>query len=268
MITGNTLFTGDNLYIMHGMNSESVDLIYLDPPFNSKRMYKSPVGSKAAGTSFKDMWTWEDVDLAYLEGIVDDYPYLVQFIQSIEVIHGKPMMSYITYMTQRLIEMHRILKNTGSLYLHCDPTASHYLKIVLDRVSGEKNFKNEIVWCYTGPSASKKNFPRKHDIILRYSKGDKWTFNFNSIRVPYSESTKQRRSHRESGESTGGGIKFMGMSENAIEKGRLIGDWWSDIPSGGQISKKELTGYPTQKPRKLLERIIEASTEGGGGNCV
>ncbi len=117
----NTLYTGDNLYIMDGMNSESVDLIYLDPPFNSKRTYSAPVGSKAAGASFKDMWTWQDVDEAYIEKMVNGYPYLVQFIESIEVIHGKAMMSYLTFMTQRIIEMHRILKSTGSFYLHCDP---------------------------------------------------------------------------------------------------------------------------------------------------
>ena len=130
----NKLWTGDNLYILNGLNSESVDLIYLDPPFNSKRLYSAPVGSKAAGTSFKDMWTWNDVDETRLETLFVTYPALVKFIESVGEINGKAMMAYITYMAQRIIEMHRVLKSSGSLYLHCDPTASHYLKILLDQV--------------------------------------------------------------------------------------------------------------------------------------
>ena len=138
----NKLFTGDNLYILHGINSESVDLIYLDPPFNSKRKFDAPVGSKAAGASFEDMWNWSDVDSLYLEEIINNYPFLVQFIQTIGRINGDSMKSYITYMTQRIIEMKRILKNTGSFYLHCDSTASHYLKIVCDRIFKKNNFRN------------------------------------------------------------------------------------------------------------------------------
>src|SRR5574344_2369398 len=126
----NTLFTNDNLFVLYGMNSKIVDLVYLDPPFNSKRTYSAPIGSKSAGASFKDMWTWKDVDDGYLDKLIDTYPSLVSFIQSIQEIHSKEMMAYITYMTQRLIEIHRVLKDTGSIYLHCDSTASHYLKIV------------------------------------------------------------------------------------------------------------------------------------------
>jgi site-specific DNA-methyltransferase (adenine-specific) len=137
----NTLYTNDNLFILNGLNSNLVDLIYLDPPFNSKRFYSAPIGSKAAGTSFKDMWTWQDVNEAYLEILADKYPQLTKYISSIGGIHSKPMMSYLTYMAQRIIEMHRVLKDTGSLYLHCDPTASHYLKIVLDEIFGKNNFR-------------------------------------------------------------------------------------------------------------------------------
>ena len=103
----NTLYTGDCLFILHGLNSNSVDMIYLDPPFNSNRNFSAPVGSKAAGNSFEDMWQWKDVDEQYLESIIRDFPYLVQFIQSIEKISGNAMKSYITYMTQRIIEMKR-----------------------------------------------------------------------------------------------------------------------------------------------------------------
>ena len=161
----NTLYTGDNLYILNGMNSESVDLIYLDPPFNSKRVYAAPIGSKAAGTKFKDIWTWNDVDKECLNSL-EDYPELVEYIWSIGRIHSKAMMSYIVFMMQRIIQLHRVLKPTGSLYLHCDPTASHYLKIVLDEVFGKDGFKNEIIWSYRTGGASKQHWSRKHDTIL------------------------------------------------------------------------------------------------------
>ena len=144
----NTLFTNDNLFILNGLNSEIADLIYLDPPFNSKRTYSAPIGSKSAGASFKDMWTWQDVNEAYLDKLIEKYPALVDFINSIEATHSKAMKAYITYITQRMIELHRVLKKTGSIYLHCDPTASHYLKQMMDCIFGRDNFRNEIVWCY------------------------------------------------------------------------------------------------------------------------
>jgi len=106
----NTLYTNDNLYVLSGLDSESVDLIYLDPPFNSKRTYSAPVGSKAAGTSFKDMWTWQDVDEYYLDSLADNFPALAKYIASVGAVHSKPMMAYLTYMSQRVIEMHRVLK--------------------------------------------------------------------------------------------------------------------------------------------------------------
>jgi DNA modification methylase len=110
-----TLYTNDNLFILNGLNSEIVDLIYLDPPFNSKRIYSAPVGTKAAGASFKDMWTWQDVDETYLDKLIDRYPVLVSFINGIETSHSKAMKAYITYMTQRMIELHRVLKPTGAI---------------------------------------------------------------------------------------------------------------------------------------------------------
>ena len=99
----NKLFTGDNLHIMHGIDDEEIDLIYLDPPFNSKKLYEAPVGSRAAGASFEDMWTWDDVDEAYLENLIEHYPYLVQFIHTIGKIYNESMKAYITYMSQRII---------------------------------------------------------------------------------------------------------------------------------------------------------------------
>ena len=170
------LYTGDNLYIMNGMNSESVDLIYTDPPFNSKRTYAAPIGSKAAGASFKDMWTWDDVDKSYLEKLYNDYPFLTHFIYSIQGIHGKAMASYMSFMAQRIMQMHRILKDTGSFYLHCDPTASHYIKIICDKIFGKQNFLNEIIWSYRTGGSSTKQFSKKHDVILFYSKRNNYLF--------------------------------------------------------------------------------------------
>jgi len=187
----NTLFTNDNLFVLHGLNSELVDLIYIDPPFNSKRMYSAPVGSKAAGSSFKDMWGWEDVNEAYLEKLIEKYPSMVRFIQSIQEIHSRAMMSYIAYMTQRIIEMHRILKTTGSFYLHCDPTASHYLKVILDFIFGKENFKNEIIWermvGAKGSQFKAKKFGASSDVILFYAKSDDAYFDIYSAKNEMSE---------------------------------------------------------------------------------
>ena len=257
----NTLYTNDNLYVLSGLNSESVDLIYLDPPFNSKRMYSAPVGSKAAGASFKDMWTWQDVDEYYLDTLADQFPVLTRYIADIGVIHSKPMMAYLTYMAQRIIEMHRILKETGSLYLHCDPTASHYLKILLDFVFGKNNFRNEIVWHYTGNSVPKYCLPRKHDTIYWYCKGKQPLFFPNNILLPYSELTEKRYNHID---KEGRRYKISALRNGKQEivymkKGKYPDDVW-DIPV---IRGEERTGYPTQKPLALLHRIIKASSNEG-----
>jgi site-specific DNA-methyltransferase (adenine-specific) len=240
------------------MNSESVDLIYLDPPFNSKRMYSAPVGSKATGASFKDMWTWKDVDEYYLDSLADNFPALAKYIASVGQIHSKPMMAYLTYMSQHIVEMHRILKDTGSIYLHCDPTASHYLKILLDEVFGKNSFRNEIVWCYKRPSApGQKQLPRLHDIIFWYSKGKKWTFNGEQIRIPYAKSSLDRAGYAaNASKMTDGGVVEL------KEGGKLPEDWW-DIPML-KGNSKESTGYPTQKPLALLHRIIKISSNEGG----
>ena len=253
----NTLYTNDNLFILNGMNSNLVDLIYLDPPFNSKRFYSAPIGTKAAGSSFKDMWTWQDVHEAYLDTLAVKYPELTRFIATIGKIHSKAMMAYLTYMAQRIIEMHRILKDTGSLYLHCDPTASHYLKIVLDEIFGKTNFRNEIVWCYKRPSAPKqKQLPRLHDIIFWYSKSREWTFNKEAIRVPYAQSSVNRAGYAANvSKMTDGGVVEL------TEGGKLPEDWW-DIPML-KGNSREATGYPTQKPLALLKRIILASSNEG-----
>jgi len=174
----NTLYTNDNLYILNGLNSNLVDLIYLDPPFNSKRMYSAPIGSKAAGKSFKDIWTWQDVNIYYLETLAENFPALARFIGTIGRLHSKAMMAYLTYMTQRIVQMHRVLKDTGSLYLHCDPTASHYLKIVLDEIFGKNNFRNEITWKRNEiwKKYATSRYDMAADIIFFYTKTDNYIF--------------------------------------------------------------------------------------------
>jgi site-specific DNA-methyltransferase (adenine-specific) len=253
----NTLYTNDNLFILNGLNSNLVDLIYLDPPFNSKRIYSAPIGSKAAGVSFKDMWTWKDVNEEYLNALAENYPALTEFIASIGAIHSEAMKAYLTYMAQRIIEMHRVLKDTGSLYLHCDPTASHYLKVVLDEIFGKNNFRNEIIWCYKRPSAPKqRQLPRLHDVIFWYSKGEKWTFNGDNIRISYAQSSLDRAGYAaNASKMTDGGVVEL------KDGGKLPEDWW-DIPML-KGNSKESTGYPTQKPLAILQRIIKTSSNEG-----
>ena len=144
-----TVWTGDNLDILRGVNPECVDLIYLDPPFKSDRNYSAPIGSEAAGAAFKDTWTLDDVDEAWHGEIADRDPALYSVIGAAGLAHGASMKSYLIMMAVRLLEMRRVLKPTGSIYLHCDPTASHYLKLLMDTVFGTRNFRNEVVWDYT-----------------------------------------------------------------------------------------------------------------------
>ena len=252
----NTLYTNDNLFILTGMNSNFVDLIYLDPPFNSKRFYSAPIGSRAAGVSFKDMWTWEDVNEEYLNTLAENYPALTEFIASAGVMHSEAMKAYLTYMAQRIVEMHRILKDTGSLYLHCDPTASHYLKVLLDEIFGKENFRNEIVWCYRGGGSPKKDFSRRHDVIFRYSKSVDYTFISDNIRIPYQAEGLGRTDDAMWGKHKGTDKVYK---PNPL--GKVPEDWW--MMNILNANDPERTGYPTQKPLALLHRIIKASSNEG-----
>ena len=166
--THQTIWTGDNLYIMRGMNSESVDLIYLDPPFNSKVNYAAPIGSKAAGAAFKDTWTLSDVDAEWVNLMEAKHPALHRVLLAAMTNSDK---SYLAYMAVRLLEMRRILNPTGSIYLHCDPTMSHYLKIVMDAVFGRKAYRNEISWKRASSHNRAKRWGPVHDTILFYGGG-------------------------------------------------------------------------------------------------
>ncbi|WP_423908035.1 DNA methyltransferase [Candidatus Spongiihabitans sp.] len=247
----NKLYVADNLDVLHGMNSNMVDLIYLDPPFNSKRMYSAPIGTAkgVVEAGFHDIWNWDDdVDIR-LESFLDGHPELFTYIDLVGEIHGPAMKAYLTFMAQRIIEMHRVLKDTGSLYLHCDPTASHYLKIILDWVFGKDNFRNEIIWSYQTGGVSKKWFGKKHDIIFLYTKTDDYFIDLSRVKEKRTDEVLRRL-------NTG--------SENATrakDTERLPFDVWN-IQALNAMSK-ERTGYPTQKPLKLLNRIIEASSNPG-----
>ena len=253
-VENRTIFEGDNLHILRGIDSETIDLIYLDPPFNSNRTYEAPIGSEAAGAAFKDAWTLSDLDNAWHGELAEHEPALYSAISAAEFSHSKSMKAYLIMMGIRMLEMWRVLKPKGTIYLHCDPTASHYLKTMMDAVFGKDNFRNEIVWCYRGGGVPKSDFSRKHDIILRYSKTKNVTFNVDDIRVPYSQETQDRLRYR--AKSFRGDRTYDNYDMN--EKGKHPEDWWVMQPI--MPSSKERTGYPTQKPLVLLERIIKASS--------
>ncbi len=257
-VSNRTLFIADNLPILRGIDSECIDLIYLDPPFNTNRNYKAPIGSPAEGAEFKDIWRDADIEHQWHGEIAETHEDLYQVIQASEIIYDKSMKIYLMAMAVRLFEMHRILKPTGSIYLHCDPTASHYLKFVMDALFGKNNFRNEVVWCYTRMSAKgQRKLSQAHDLIFWYSKTSKWTFNVDPIRLPYAEGSKKREGHTLN--RLGSGYSKEGKTVlNPL--GKFPEDWITHIP---YLRGKERTGYPTQKPLKLLERIISASSNKG-----
>ncbi|MDI6734573.1 MAG: DNA methyltransferase [Patescibacteria group bacterium] len=267
-LKNHTLYFGDNLEILREkIPDESFDLIYLDPPFNSNRNYnvlfkEGLQDSPAQVQAFEDSWHWTSEAQSAFEELVGVRKsktkineQISNLILALEKLVGhNDVLAYLTMMTIRLIELKRVLKKTGSIYLHCDPTASHYLKIVMDAIFGKQNFQNEIVWCYATPSGASNIFPRKHDIILFYTKSDNYFF--RSQRIP----------HKSGLHNTG---QVFASDNEDIEKikemeklGKKVEDWWVDIFSVDRVRAERL-GYPTQKPEALLERIIKASSKEG-----
>ena len=255
-----TLFHGDNLVVLRGMDSETVDLIATDPPFNKSRDFHATPDSLAAGARFQDRWSWaNDVEGEWVDQLTDDWPAVYAVIDSAKVSSGEDMAAFLCFMAVRLLEMRRVLKSTGSLYLHCDPTASHYLKALLDAVFGRRQFRNEIVWCYRGGGVPRTAFARKHDIILWYSKKQNVTFNVDDVRIPYSESVTESSESRYD-KSYRSNKVYSGYKPN--ELGKHPEDWWPIQPLMPS-DRTERTGYPTQKPLALYERIIKASSNPG-----
>ena len=238
------------------MEGEFVDLIYLDPPFNSNRAYNIIYRDDIQDTAFEDTWYWSPKCDEHLEELrtgdktsVQAYSVLYALVSTMGKIQ---LCAYLVNMGIRLIEMRRVLKDTGTIYLHCDPTASHYIKILMDCIFGKENFRNEIVWFYHDtPGRPKKDFPRKHDIIFRYVKGNEWTFNSDAIKVPILEASKERYKY----ERELGGRRSLGGDTS----GKIPEDVWQ-IPAA---KGNERLGYPTQKPIALLDRIVQASSNKG-----
>ena len=277
----NKLFINDNINILNGLNSESVDLIYLDPPFNSKRVYNAAIGSYAEGSSFKDTWKWEDIDEFKLDAIASYSEDLAIFIKTISKISDESMMSYITYMAQRVIQLHRILKPTGSLYYHCDPTAGHFVKLMLDSIFGKDNFRNEIIWSYSKLTApTNRQLQRNHDLIYFYSKNQKTAYFevpkeitkclTNRYKIGYHIGLRDEKTGKNIlnvyGKPTEKAQKLIDSDKYVVRfvkaEGTPIGDVFN-IQSINAMAK-ERTGYPTQKPLELLDRIIQASCPEGG----
>ena len=212
-----TIWSGDNLDIMRGMNSECVDLIYLDPPFNSNRHYEAPIGSEAAGASFKDAWTLNDVDVHEHGELADRNPAAYAVIEAARQAHGKGMMAYLIMMAVRLLEMRRITKETGSIYLHCDPTAAHYLKLLLDAIFGTTNFIGEIVWRRHNARSAAKRWPRIHDTIFCVAKSHHFCFTplkvaGDKLKIPHTLITGSDGRKYQTYELTGAGMTACGES--------------------------------------------------------
>ena len=251
------IYTGDNLPILRSMNSETVDLIYLDPPFNSGKQWANPIkaGGKKAKVEFKDTWTLDDIHADHEWQIMRDCPQAVSAIDSMADINGVSWRAYLIYMGVRLLEMRRILKPAGSVYYHCDPVMSHGVKILMDAIFGGGkttsggNFRNEIIWHYKNASRGKLQFAKAHDVILWYGKTDKAVFNQKDVLVPFESGMTEWRHSK-------GGQKGKKMPEGKTPDDVLV------MPAINTMSK-ERTGYPTQKPLALLEKIIKASSNAG-----
>lgn len=264
----NKLYYGDNLDVLRRkIKDESVDLCYIDPPFNSKRNYNqiyNRVGNedRAQAQAFTDTWIWDDHAIAGFDEILANSkgrfrPQLVELIKGLDRVLGRDsLLAYLVSMSLRVTEIHRVLKSTGSFYLHCDPTSSHYLKLLLDAIfcSQGGEFQNEIVWLYTSGGKGSRRFARKHDVIFFYTKSSDYIFNVDAIRVPYSEKTLANYKPGLKGSSYTADVKLN-------KGGKVPEDYWPiAIASKSTI---EYLGYPTQKPEALLDRIISASTNKG-----
>ena len=252
-----TIWTGDNLDILRGMNSNCVDLIYLDPPFNSNQNYSAPVGSAAAGAAFKDTWTLSDLDGAWMGLIADEQPAMYQVLQAARAAHGKGMQSYLCMMGVRLLEMRRVLKDTGGIYLHCDPTASHYLKLLMDSIFGAGNFRNEVVWKRTAGRSDGKQFGRVHDVLLFYAgRGTTWNRQYTTHDPAYVEKAYRNEDQRgrwRSDQLTASGPRHGESGEpwRGIDPGE-VGRHWNTPTQGGMndfiIDKGLIPGWPDALP--------------------
>lgn len=313
------LYVCDNLRVMRGMDSESVDLIATDPPFNSKRSFNAPLGSKAAKQRFDDRWRWDDVADEWHDLLAADHPAVKEVVEAAVVIEGgqvtdrgietgieNSIAAFLAWMAPRVIEMRRILKPTGSLYLHCDPAANSYLRLLLDAVFGRGNFRNEIVWKRTSSHGDSKGLGSVHDTILHYSASDLYIYNrqyqphdpsyvASHYRRIDGKGRRYRTDNVTAGGLSGGGYEYEWNGVKKVwrypehrmqelhdagrlhytrtgnpeyiryldeSKGSPLQSIWLDVPPVNSQAK-ERTGWQTQKPLALYQRIIEASSNEG-----
>jgi len=243
----NRLIYGDNLLTMqallagdeaNGLSSMrgKIDLIYIDPPFDSKADYRTKIFLPG-------------IDIEQKPTIIEQFAYADTWKDG--------TVSYLKMLYSRLALMRELLSDKGSIYIHIDWHVGHYVKILLDDIFGKNNFRNEIIWCYTAASNTESDFPKKHDTIFRYSKGNDYVFNKEDIRIPYAESSLSRANRNVVGRP---GMSFEEIILN--ENGKVPEDWWVDIQRAARYPGENV-GYTTQKSKKLLERIIKVSSNEG-----
>ena len=230
-----TLYHLDNLDVLRGMNSESVHLIATDPPFNKGRDFHATPDSLAAGARFQDRWKWDnDVHPDWVDKIQDDWPAVWSVIESSRASWGDDMAAFLCFMGVRLMEMRRVLREDGSIYLHCDPTASHYLKALMDAIFGGKNFLSEIIWKRTSAHSDtrqgRRQHGRIHDVLLYYKKGSTWTWN-----PVYTEYDKEYvdKNYRDIEEGTGRRFQRDNLTA-AKPGGDTLYEWRVKRPVGGR----------------------------------
>ena len=285
-----TLYHGDNLAFLRGMNSETVHLIATDPPFNKNRDFHATPDSLAKGARFSDRWSWErDVHEEWTDSIIDDWPAVWEIIIAARAAYGDDMGAFLCWLGVRLMEMHRVLRPDGSIYLHCDSTASHYIKAMMDAIFGWENFRNEVVWLRDpagkGAKRISRQWPRNYDSILLYSKSNDHFFAQQYTSLNESQKKPYRYKDKNGYYKA---VQRGDYSDKSMEKfraeGRIhtsakgkeyikyylkdakstLGSVWTDIYGfGTKTASKERTGYPTQKPLDLYERIIKASSNEG-----
>jgi DNA modification methylase len=236
----NKLIWGDNKYAMSALLEQfagKIDLIYIDPPF-------------ATGSNFSTSVKIGDneVEVTKEASAIEELAYRDTW--------GKGLDSFLQMMYERLIMMRELLSEKGSIYVHVDWRTNSYVRLLLDEVFGPENFLNEIAYCYTGPTNQKRNFPRKHDNIFLYRKGKEWTFNAEEARIDY------KKSNMATGINSLAGKKSDEELMEMDKKGKIVEDFWIDLPDLGKVHSENV-GYPTQKARKLLERIIKVSSNEG-----
>lgn len=264
-IQTNSLYWGDNLDVLRSFESEAVHLVYLDPPFNSKRDYnaifKDETGSAAPAQikAFTDTWKWHMAVEAYTEIISSGGPVARLLGAMHEVLGPNDVMAYLSMMALRVSQLHRVLRRDGSLFLHCDPTASHYLKLLLDAQFGKTNYRNEIIWHYRKWPSGRAQFQRNHDVIFFYSKSETKDRFFQAHMMERAPSTQRRFGSKRiiSAYDTQGRRLPSQMSDEDSP-----GVWGDDVWDIARIAPIKQR-YETQKPPALLARIIQAASHEG-----